>query len=69
MLFLKPENFSDYQLIDCGNYKKLERFGNFILARPEPQAVWDTSLSEIEWEKRSNAVFRKELNNPEKHPI
>ncbi len=66
MLFLKPENFSDYQLIDCGNYKKLERFGNFILARPEPQAVWDTSLSEIEWEKRSNAVFRKELNNPEK---
>ncbi len=66
MLFLKPENFSDYQLIDSGSYKKLEKFGSFILSRPEPQAVWDTSLSENEWDKLSNAVFRKEAGNPEK---
>lgn len=66
MLFLKPESFSDYQLIDCGSYKKLEKFGSFILSRPEPQAVWDTSLSEKEWEKLSSADFRKEAGNPEK---
>jgi 23S rRNA (cytosine1962-C5)-methyltransferase len=66
MLFLKPENFSDYQLIDSGSYKKLERFGSFILSRPEPQAVWDTSLPENEWDKLSNADFRKETGNPEK---
>jgi 23S rRNA (cytosine1962-C5)-methyltransferase len=66
MLFLKPENFSDYQLIDSGSYKKLERFGSFILSRPEPQAVWDTSLSENEWNKLSHADFRKEIGNPEK---
>jgi 23S rRNA (cytosine1962-C5)-methyltransferase len=66
MLFLKPENFSDYQLIDSGSYKKLERFGSFILSRPDPQAVWDTSLSENEWNKRSHADFRKESGNPEK---
>lgn len=66
MLFLKPESFSDYQLIDSGSYKKLEKFGPFILSRPEPQAVWDTSLSEKEWEKLSSADFRKEAGNPEK---
>ncbi len=66
MLFLKPENFSDYQLIDSGSYKKLERFGSFILSRPEPQAVWDCSLSENEWNKLSHADFRKEIGNPEK---
>ncbi len=66
MLFLKPEYFSDYQLIDCGRYKKLEKFGSFILSRPEPQAVWDTSLSENEWNKLSTADFRKESGNPEK---
>ncbi|HWZ22231.1 MAG TPA: class I SAM-dependent methyltransferase, partial [Cytophagaceae bacterium] len=66
MLFLKPEYFTDYELIDCGNYKKLEKFGTFILSRPEPQAVWDMSLSENEWNKLSNADFRKETGNPEK---
>jgi 23S rRNA (cytosine1962-C5)-methyltransferase len=66
MLFLKPEDFSDYQLIDSGNYKKLEKFGSFILSRPEPQAVWDISLSENEWNKLSNADFRKEAGNLEK---
>lgn len=66
MLFLKPEYFTDYELVDSGNYKKLEKFGSFILSRPEPQAVWDMSLSENEWNKLSNADFRKEAGNPEK---
>ncbi len=66
MLFLKPEYFSDYQLIDSGSYKKLEKFGSFILSRPEPQAVWDPSLSENEWNKLITAEFRKEAGNAEK---
>lgn len=66
MLFLKPVDFPDYQLIDSGSYKKLEKFGPFILSRPEPQAVWDTSLPEKEWEKRVTAEFKKETGNPEK---
>ncbi len=66
MLFLKPEKFTDYQLIDSGNYKKLERFGTLILSRPEPQAVWDMSLSENEWNRLSHADFKKEAGNPEK---
>lgn len=60
MLFLTPTDWPDYELIDSGNYKKLERFGPYVLDRPEPQAVWDPSLSESEWNKLSNALFKKE---------
>ncbi|MEI6577075.1 MAG: class I SAM-dependent methyltransferase [Bacteroidota bacterium] len=61
-----PTNWPDYELLDSGGFEKLERFGKYILIRPEPQAVWNKSLSETEWEKQSNARFRKEKGNPEK---
>ncbi|MHC1778508.1 MAG: class I SAM-dependent methyltransferase [Lentimicrobium sp.] len=63
---LTPIHWKDYELIDSGNFEKLERFGNQVLTRPEPQAVWDKSLPEPEWLKRSQAIFRKEKNDPEK---
>ncbi|NWJ50033.1 MAG: class I SAM-dependent methyltransferase [Bacteroidetes bacterium] len=66
MKLLHPQNWNDYELIDSGEFEKLERFGNYILTRPEPQAVWNKSLSNREWEKLSNAFFRKEKNDPEK---
>lgn len=61
-----PLHWKDYELLDSGNFGKLERFGNQILTRPEPQAVWDKSLPESEWQKQSQSVFRKEKNDPEK---
>ncbi|MDP4290871.1 MAG: class I SAM-dependent methyltransferase [Bacteroidota bacterium] len=66
MKLLHPSNWTDYELIDSGEFEKLERFGNYILTRPEPQAVWSKSLSSGEWEKLSHAFFRKEKNDPEK---
>lgn len=60
MLLLTPTDWKDYELIDSGNYKKLERFGKFTLSRPEPQAVWNPTLTEDEWDKRANAVFKKD---------
>ncbi len=66
MKLLHPQNWNDYELIDSGDFEKLERFGNYILTRPEPQAVWNKSLPNREWEKLSNAFFRKEKNDPEK---
>ncbi len=60
MLLLEPQYWNDYELIDSGNYEKLERFGEYITTRPEPQAVWNKSLSEAEWQKLSNAIFRRE---------
>ncbi len=44
-----PQNWKDYELIDSGNFEKLERFGRYILIRPEPQAVWEKGLNESEW--------------------
>jgi len=66
MLLLKPEHWDSYELIDSGSYKKLEKFGDFILERPEPQAVWDPSMKFGDWDKKSNAVFRRDPKNSEK---
>ncbi|MGY6558124.1 MAG: class I SAM-dependent methyltransferase [Nitritalea sp.] len=63
---LHPENWDAYALIDCGGFEKLERFGDRIMRRPEPQAIWDKSLSEAEWSRLADASFRKEKHNPEK---
>ncbi|MBR4995206.1 MAG: class I SAM-dependent methyltransferase [Alistipes sp.] len=49
--------FPDYELIDSGDYEKLERFGKFITRRPEPQAIWHKSLSEEEWRAKADASF------------
>jgi 23S rRNA (cytosine1962-C5)-methyltransferase len=60
MKLLTPHNWPDYQLIDSGDYEKLERFGKYILRRPEPQAVWRKALSEKDWEQKTDAWFKKE---------
>lgn len=60
MQLLSPQNWPDYELIDSGDYEKLERFGRYILRRPEPQAVWRRSLPLREWEKQTQAWFRRE---------
>lgn len=60
MQLLTPQSFPDYQLIDSGGYEKLERFGKYVLRRPEPQAVWRKKLSDREWESRWDAYFKKE---------
>jgi len=64
--FLTVENWADYELIDSGNFEKLERFGAYILARPEPQAIWDKHLPESEWQRQAQAVFKQEKGSSEK---
>jgi 23S rRNA (cytosine1962-C5)-methyltransferase len=55
---LSPAHWHDYELIDCGSFEKLERFGDIILIRPEPQAVWNKGLSENEWTKLHHIRFK-----------
>jgi len=59
MKIFYPGGWNDYELIDTGNQEKLERFGDFILARPEPQAVWPKALNEKEWQKQLHARFKR----------
>lgn len=60
MNLLQPTCWTDYELIDSGDNEKLERFGKYVVRRPEPQAVWRKSLSEAEWETKADAYFKKE---------
>jgi 23S rRNA (cytosine1962-C5)-methyltransferase len=55
---LTPTHWKDYELIDCGDFEKIERFGNLVLSRPEPQAVWKKTLSEQEWKKLTHIKFK-----------
>ncbi len=55
---LTPTHWKDYELIDCGNFEKLERFGQVILIRPEPQAVWSKQLPDSEWQRLHHIRFK-----------
>jgi 23S rRNA (cytosine1962-C5)-methyltransferase len=55
-----------YELIDSGNFEKLEKFGEFCVRRPEPQALWTKSLSEEFWSLKANAHFKKEKGSNER---
>lgn len=52
-----PSTWKEYELIDCGDLEKLERFGQYILRRPEPQALWKKQYSEQEWQKLTDIKF------------
>ena len=54
--FPSPD-WKDYELIDSGEGEKLERFGNYILARPEPKALWGKSLPAAEWRRLAHTTF------------
>ncbi|MDR3245725.1 MAG: class I SAM-dependent methyltransferase [Prevotellaceae bacterium] len=54
---LSPD-WAQYELIDCGDFEKLERFGKFVLRRPEPKSVWAKSMKEAEWQKLSHTTFK-----------
>jgi 23S rRNA (cytosine1962-C5)-methyltransferase len=47
----------NYELVDSGNGRRLERFGEFVLDRPDPEVLWEKRLSEVEW-GASDAVFK-----------
>ncbi len=55
--FFSTQGWSDYALLDSGNGRKLERFGSFILNRPEAEAIWQQALSSKDWQN-ADAVFK-----------
>ncbi len=63
---LCPTGWSDYELLDSGNFEKLERFGRYVIARPEPQAIWDRSMRAEEWDRLADARFRKDRRSDDR---
>ena len=43
------DRWTDYELIDCGRGEKLERWGDQLLVRPDPQAIWNTPRTHPGW--------------------
>lgn len=52
----------DYELLDSGSGRKLERFGKYVLARPCSQALWRPTLDKSAWD-RADASFDREDGN------
>lgn len=51
------ESWKDYEVVDSGRGEKLERYGSYYMARPEPKALWDKSMSDAEWNKLIHTRF------------
>ena len=45
------DRWRDFELIDCSRGEKLERWGEHILVRPDPQAIWSTPRTNPAWKK------------------
>ena len=52
------DDWKDYEIIDCSGGEKLERWGKYLLVRPDPQVIWDTPRSLPEWKKKNGHYHR-----------
>lgn len=52
------DGWKDYEVIDCSKGEKLERWGNYILVRPDPQVIWDTPKENKGWRKKNGHYHR-----------
>ena len=75
---LRPTGWTDYELLDSGEGAKLERFGRYVLVRPEQQAIWRRSLPPERWaaadarfghDERGDVRWLNRMNVPERWPM
>jgi 23S rRNA (cytosine1962-C5)-methyltransferase len=52
------ENWKDYEVLDCSKGEKLERWGDYILVRPDPQVLWDTPRKNAGWRQKNGHYHR-----------
>jgi len=55
---LVADNWKDYEVIDTSKGEKLERWGKYILVRPDPQVIWETPKENYGWKKRNGHYHR-----------
>lgn len=61
---LVSDDWSDYQLIDSGDLRKLERFGKVRVNRPDPQAFWKPATPVASW--KADAVFSAKTDDDDR---
>lgn len=52
------DNWKDYEVLDTSNGEKLERWGDYILVRPDPQVIWNTSHNHKGWKQKNGHYHR-----------
>ena len=59
------DQWKDYEVIDCSKGEKLERWGGYILVRPDPQVIWDTPRNDRGWKHRNGHYHRSKRGGGE----
>ncbi len=62
-MILKTTKQKEYELLDSGDGKKLERYGEYIMSRPDPEALWKRNLTDKEWEGADLEFIRNGTKN------
>jgi 23S rRNA (cytosine1962-C5)-methyltransferase len=61
-LITETDQSRGYELLDSGDGEKLERYGDIVMSRPDPQALWEKRLPQSEWD-RAKARFSRAATN------
>lgn len=59
------DKWKDYEVLDCSMGEKLERWGNYVLVRPDPQVIWNTPKKHIGWKKKNAHYHRSKKGGGE----
>lgn len=62
-MILKITKQKEYELIDSGNGQKLERYGSFVMSRPDPEALWQKTFGNDKWENVDLEFIRNGTKN------
>ena len=52
------DGWKDYEVLDTSGGEKLERWGNYLLVRPDPQVIWNTKKENPGWKKKNGHYHR-----------
>lgn len=56
--YVDSRSLADYEVIDCSDGEKLERWGKYILLRPDPQVLWSTPKTDKRWKQLNGHYHR-----------
>ena len=59
------DSWKDYEILDCSGGEKLERWGNYLLVRPDPQVIWDTPKKNRGWKEMNGHYHRSKKGGGE----
>jgi len=59
------DNWKDYEVIDTADGEKLERWGDYILVRPDPQVIWNSAKEDRRWRKMNGHYHRSKAGGGE----